>query len=82
MAVLLSDPLTFPADALLDVLGDLHPGMPVVGGIASGAQAIGDRVLFVGSQAVEQGAVGVFLDGVDVLPAYRREQPRSARRWS
>jgi small ligand-binding sensory domain FIST len=68
MAVLLSDPLTFPADAMLDVLGELYPGMPVVGGIASGAQAIGDHVLFVGSEAVEQGAVGVFLDGVDVLP--------------
>jgi small ligand-binding sensory domain FIST len=68
MAVLLSDPLTFPADALLDVLGDRHPGMPVVGGIASGAQEVGDRVLFVGGEAVEQGAVGVLLDGVDVLP--------------
>ena len=68
MAVLLSDPLTFPADALLDVLGDRHPGMPVVGGIASGAQAVGDRVLFVDGEAVEQGAVGVLLDGVDVLP--------------
>jgi small ligand-binding sensory domain FIST len=68
MLLLLSDPLTFPADALLDALSEQHPGMPVVGGIASGAQAIGDRVLFIGGHAVEQGAVGVVLDGVDVLP--------------
>jgi small ligand-binding sensory domain FIST len=68
MVVLLSDPLTFPADALLEALSDEHPGLPVVGGIASGAQAVGDRVLFFSEGAVEQGAVGVLLDGVDVLP--------------
>jgi small ligand-binding sensory domain FIST len=68
MALLLSDPYTFPADALLDVLSEERPGMPVVGGIASGAQEIGDPVLFYGQQAVGQGAVGVLLEGVDVLP--------------
>lgn len=68
MALLLSDPYTFPADALLDVLSEDRPGMPVVGGIASGAEEIGEPVLFFGGQAVEQGAVGVLLEGVDVLP--------------
>jgi small ligand-binding sensory domain FIST len=68
MALLLSDPYTFPADALLDVLSEERPGMPVVGGIASGAHAVGEPVLFFGNEAVEQGAVGVLLEGVDVLP--------------
>jgi small ligand-binding sensory domain FIST len=68
IVLLLSDPLTFPADALLEALSEEHPGLPVVGGVASGAQAVGDRVLFVGSEAVEQGAVGAMLDGVDVRP--------------
>jgi small ligand-binding sensory domain FIST len=68
IALLLSDPLTFPADALLDALSQEHPGLPVVGGVASGAQAMGDPVLFFGSQSVEQGAVGALLGGVDVLP--------------
>ena len=67
MAVLLSDPLTFPADAFLDVLGDRHRHAGR-GWDRQRCTTVGDRVLFVGGEAVEQGAVGVFLDGVDVLP--------------
>jgi small ligand-binding sensory domain FIST len=68
LMLLLSDPLTFPADTLLDRLALEHPGLPVVGGIASGAQAVGDRVLFCGSNSLDQGAVGALLEGVDVFP--------------
>jgi small ligand-binding sensory domain FIST len=68
LMLLLSDPLTFPADSLLDRLAVEHPGLPVVGGIASGAQAVGDHVLFCGSDSLEQGAVGAVLGGVEVFP--------------
>jgi small ligand-binding sensory domain FIST len=68
LMLLLTDPLTFPADTLLDRLALEHPGLPVVGGIASGAQAVGDHVLFCGSDSLDQGAVGAVLRGVEVLP--------------
>jgi small ligand-binding sensory domain FIST len=68
IVLLLSDPLTFPADTLLESLSEECPGLPVVGGLASGAQAVGERALFLGGEAVEHGAVGVTLVGVDVRP--------------
>lgn len=68
LMLLLSDPFSFPADALLSTLALEHPGLPVVGGIASGARSLEDSVLFRGRQALEQGAVGALLRGVNVLP--------------
>jgi small ligand-binding sensory domain FIST len=68
LMLLLSDPLTFPADALLDDIALQRPGLPVVGGIASGAQAVGDRVVFCDGEALEQGAVGALLGGVEIHP--------------
>jgi small ligand-binding sensory domain FIST len=68
LMLLLSDPFSFPADALLSRLALEHPGLPVVGGIASGARSLEDSVLFLGREALEQGAVGALLRGVDVLP--------------
>jgi small ligand-binding sensory domain FIST len=68
LMLLLGDPMTFPAEALLDLLALEHPGLPVVGGIASGAQTVGEHVLFHGGGTVEDGAVGVLLEGVDVFP--------------
>lgn len=68
LMLLLSDPMTFPAEALLDLLAREQPGLPVVGGIASGAQAVGEHVLFHGGGSLEEGAVGALLEGVDVLP--------------
>jgi small ligand-binding sensory domain FIST len=66
--LLLSDPYSFPADALLDGLALEYPGLPVVGGIASGARSLEDSVLFLGCDLLEQGAVGAVLRGVDVIP--------------
>jgi small ligand-binding sensory domain FIST len=68
LMLLLCDPLTFPADLLLDELAADEPALPVVGGIASGAQAVGDPVLFYGGEAVDQGAVGALLRGVEAVP--------------
>jgi small ligand-binding sensory domain FIST len=53
---------------LLDALAVDTPGLPVVGGIASGVHDIGGPVLFHGNDALGHGAVGALLRGVDVLP--------------
>lgn len=67
-AILLPDPFTFPTDALLLDLADRAPGVPVVGGLASARTAEGATALFYGDRVCEAGAVGVRLDGLDMLP--------------
>jgi small ligand-binding sensory domain FIST len=65
--VLMVDPFTFPADAFLEWLGTRHPGLPVVGGNASGGQGPGGSRLVVGDRVVSEGSVGVLVGtGVDV----------------
>jgi small ligand-binding sensory domain FIST len=59
-AILLADPYSFPAEALLAQLSEARPGLPVVGGMASAGQ--GDALLY-GDEAVSSGAVGVVLRG-------------------
>ena len=69
MVLLLSDPLTFPADALLDVLS--RPASRACrwsAGSRAERRQSGTACCSSGEQSVEQGAVGVLLDGVDVLP--------------
>lgn len=64
--VLLADPFTFPADAFLTWWDQARPGVPVAGGLASGAVRPGDARLLLDGQVVEGGAVGVALAGVRV----------------
>jgi small ligand-binding sensory domain FIST len=59
--LLLADPFTFPADALLQRLGQDRPGLPIVGGLASAAQRPGGNRLVVDDRIVTHGAVGAFL---------------------
>jgi len=59
--LLLADPFSFPADALLDRLGEDRPGLAVVGGLASAARAPGGNRLVIDGQVVTEGAVGAFL---------------------
>lgn len=66
--ILLVDPVTFPTDAVLRFLSDSTPMMPLLGGLASGRTADDETVLFIGDEVVAEGAVGVRLDGVEVLP--------------
>jgi small ligand-binding sensory domain FIST len=66
-AILLADPDSFPTDPVLRFLSEATPMLPVLGGLASGRGATG-TVLFFGEDVVEEGAVGVRLDGVEVLP--------------
>ncbi|MQA16783.1 MAG: histidine kinase [Pseudonocardiaceae bacterium] len=67
VAVLLADPYTFPADTFVERSHEALGGLPLIGGLASGARAPGSSRLFVDGRSVEQGAVGVLLGGpVDV----------------
>ena len=65
--LLLGDPFTFPADGVLGVLGRAHPGLRVIGGMASAANGPGGNHLIVGDRIVTHGAVGVLIGGADVV---------------
>ena len=68
---LLADPFSFPVDGFLrrlndDAVGDGGTRLQVIGGAASAARGPGGNRLALGSQVTSSGAVGVFVDGVDV----------------
>jgi small ligand-binding sensory domain FIST len=67
-AILLADPATFPTDAVLKFLSQSAPAVPLVGGLASARTAGGGTALFLGDEVRDEGAVGVRLDGVELLP--------------
>jgi small ligand-binding sensory domain FIST len=67
-AILLADPATFPTDAVLRFLADSAPLVPLIGGLSSGRTPDGGAALLCGDQVHDSGAVGVRLDGVEVLP--------------
>ncbi|HTU94770.1 MAG TPA: FIST N-terminal domain-containing protein [Solirubrobacteraceae bacterium] len=66
--VMFSDPYTFPTDAVLDGIADAAPGVPVLGGLSSARSPLGAAALFVDDRVVDEGAVGVCLNGVELLP--------------
>src|SRR6185503_14044645 len=66
-AILLADPATFPTDAVLRFRSDSTPMISLLGGLASGRSGAG-AVLFMGEDVLDEGAVGVRLDGVEMLP--------------
>ena len=66
--LLLPDPLSFPTEG---ILGELHRragGVPILGGLASARTAEGAAALFCEDHVVGAGAVGLRLDGVELLP--------------
>ena len=67
-AILLPDPVSFPLDGLLAELTGHAPGVPILGGVASAGAEDGQAALFLGEEVHTNGAVGVRLDGVEVLP--------------
>jgi small ligand-binding sensory domain FIST len=67
--VLVGDPFTFPADAVLAHLAAAHPGVAVVGGLASAARGPGGNRLLLDATASTDGAVGVLLRAEQVGPA-------------
>ena len=67
--LLLADPFTCPVEKLLARMDDDHPGVTVVGGMASGGYEPGCNTLVVGSRTYDSGAVGVVIGGgVRVTP--------------
>ena len=67
-AILLADPFSFPTDAVLRFLSEASPLLPLLGGMASARTAEDGPALFLGDEVVDGGAVGVRLDGIEILP--------------
>ena len=61
--LLLADPFSFPVDAFLKRMETEHPGVPVVGGMASGGGTPGSNTLVAGARTYDSGAVGVVVGG-------------------
>lgn len=63
VAVVLADPWSFPVDGFVAGSNDSTRGLPVVGGMASGAHGRGSTRLLVNGTVLDRGAVGVTLGG-------------------
>ena len=63
VGVLLADPYPFPVDAFVERSSDALPGLPLVGGLASGGRRAAPTRLFVDGGSYDRGAVGVVLGG-------------------
>jgi len=61
--LLLGDPFSFPADFLGNRLNEDHPGVPLLGGMASGGHQPGANRLLRGTEVYEEGAVAAVVDG-------------------
>jgi small ligand-binding sensory domain FIST len=61
--LLLGDPFSFPIDLFLRQINEDAPGLPVLGGMASGVRGPGQCRFIFGTQMRDQGAVGVLLQG-------------------
>lgn len=61
--LVLADPFSFPIDAFLRRLDEDHPGLPVVGGVASGGMVPGSNTLVIDGRTYDTGAVGALVGG-------------------
>lgn len=61
--LLLGEPFSFPADVLLERLNEDQPGVPVMGGMASGGWGPGQNRLLLGDEVHRDGAVGALIHG-------------------
>lgn len=61
--VVLADPFSAHMDGLLGAFNEAFPGVPVIGGMASGARSPGETALFMNDHTYHQGVVGVALAG-------------------
>ena len=67
--LVLADPFTFPAAEFCAELQRTRPGLPVIGGYASGASGPGGTRLAIGDRVVDHGAVAVLLGpATEVVP--------------
>lgn len=68
-AVVLADPFTFPAAEFCAELRDRRPGLPVIGGYASGASGPGGTRLALGDRVRDSGAVAALLGpATEIVP--------------
>src|SRR5262249_51290462 len=61
--LVLGDPFTFPVEVFLRQVNGAYPGLRVMGGMASGGRRPGHNPMLLSGQCVEQGAVGVIVQG-------------------
>jgi small ligand-binding sensory domain FIST len=61
--LLLGEPYSFPTDVFLTEVNENHPGLRVLGGMASGGRGPGQCLLLQGERVLRQGAAGVLLRG-------------------
>jgi len=61
--LLLADPFTFDASALISGLDATYPDSRKIGGLASGGQSPGSSSLFLNSRVWRDGAVGIAMSG-------------------
>lgn len=59
----LGDPFSFPMEGVLEQLNEDRPGVPVIGGMASGGATPGENRLLLGRNALEEGAVACIVQG-------------------
>lgn len=64
--LMLAEPFSFPVDGFLRRIDEDRPGLSVIGGLASAAMRPGGNRLVLDEAVIGEGAVGVFLDGIDV----------------
>jgi small ligand-binding sensory domain FIST len=68
--VMVADPFSSPMEAVLDAFNAHCAGVPMIGGMASGATQPGDSALMLNDRAFAAGAVGVAMAGdfeIDVI---------------
>ena len=63
VCVLLADPYSFPADSFVERANTELRGLPIAGGMASGAGGAGSSRLAVDSRVLDRGAVGAMISG-------------------
>lgn len=61
--LLLGEPFSFPADWLLERLNEDRPGVPVLGGMASGSYSPGGNRVVLNQETFDQGAVAALIHG-------------------
>jgi len=66
--LLLADPSTFPVEDLLSHVAHRHPGLSVVGGLASTAHSPAGNRLVIGGRVLRSGAVGALVPGELMVP--------------
>jgi small ligand-binding sensory domain FIST len=61
--LVLGEPFSFPAEMLLEQVNEDHPGVPVFGGMASGATSPGENRLILNGEKIREGAVAAMIYG-------------------